>query len=97
MTEARAGMMGERAMGMTERVNIGKDGEKPVGKTRGRTVERTGIPGRAGNDGGESWNDGGENNGKDKGAKGFPVEPGMTERKQRESSGKGEGRSGEER
>ena len=59
MTEARAGMMGERAKGMTERVNIGKDGEKPVGKTRGRTVERTGIPGRAGNDGGESWNDGG--------------------------------------
>ena len=39
---------------MTERVNIGKDGERPVGKTRGRTVERTGIPGRAGNDGDES-------------------------------------------
>ena len=36
---------------MVERVNIGKDGEKPVGETRGRTVERTGIPGRAGNDG----------------------------------------------
>ena len=50
MTEARAGMMGERAKGMTERVNIGKDGEKPVGKTRGRTVERTGIPGQAEND-----------------------------------------------
>ena len=65
-------------------------------------MERTGIPGRAGNDGGESWNDGGENNGKDKGAKGFPVEPGMTgtrarmtERKQRENSGKGEGRPDE--
>ena len=70
---------GERAKGMVERVNIGKDGEKPVGKTRGRTVERTGIPGRAGNDEEENWNDGGENNGKDKGAKGFPVEPGMTE------------------
>ena len=25
---------------MVERVNIGKDGEKPVGKTRERTVER---------------------------------------------------------
>jgi hypothetical protein len=25
---------------MTERVNIGKDGERPFGKTRGRTVER---------------------------------------------------------
>ena len=45
---------------MVERVNIGKDGEKPVGKTRGRTVERTGIPGRAGNDEDESWNDGEE-------------------------------------
>ena len=51
-------------------------------------MERTGIPGRAGNDGGESWNDGGEswndggeNNGKDKGAKGFPVEPGMTRKR----------------
>ena len=43
---------------MVERVNIGKDGEKPVGKTRGRTVERTGIPGRAGNDGDENRNDG---------------------------------------
>ena len=28
------------AKGMAERVNIGKDGENPVGKTRGRTVER---------------------------------------------------------
>ena len=28
------------AKGMVERVNIGKDGEKPIGKTRGRTVER---------------------------------------------------------
>ena len=45
---------------MTERVNIGKDGERPVGKTKGRTVERTGIPGRAGNDEDESWNDGEE-------------------------------------
>ena len=50
MTETRAGMTGG-AKGMVERVNIGKDGERPVGKTRGRTVERTGIPGRAGNDG----------------------------------------------
>ena len=50
MTETRAGMTGG-AKGMVERVNIGKDGEKPVGETRGRTVERTGIPGRAGNDG----------------------------------------------
>ena len=46
---------------MVERVNIGKDGEKPVGKTRGRTVERTGIPGRVGNDGEENGNDGKEN------------------------------------
>ena len=43
---------------MTERVNIGKDVERPVGKTKGRTVERTGIPGRAGNDEEENWNDG---------------------------------------
>ena len=50
MTGTRAGMTGG-AKGMVERVNIGKDGERPVGKTRGRTVERTGIPGRAGNDG----------------------------------------------
>ena len=50
MTETRAGMTGG-AKEMVERVNIGKDGERPVGKTRGRTVERTGIPGRAGNDG----------------------------------------------
>jgi hypothetical protein len=50
MTETRAGMAGERTIGMTERVNIGKDVERPVGKTKGRTVERTGIPGRAGND-----------------------------------------------
>ena len=39
MTEARAGMT-EGTKGMAERVNIGKDGENPVGKTRGRTVER---------------------------------------------------------
>ena len=39
MTEARTGMTGG-AKGMAERVNIGKDGEKPVGKTRGRAVER---------------------------------------------------------
>ena len=38
MTETRAGMTGG-AKGMTERVNIGKDGERPVGKTRERTVE----------------------------------------------------------
>ena len=47
MTGTRAGNDGDeswndggRAKGMTERVNIGKDGEKPIGKTRGRTVER---------------------------------------------------------
>ena len=56
---------GGRAKGMTERVNIGKDGERPVGKTKGRTVERTGIPGRAGNDGDESWNDEDESKGND--------------------------------
>ena len=52
MTRMRTGMTGERAgnagdeswddggaKGMVERVNIGKDGERPVGKTRGRTVE----------------------------------------------------------
>ena len=39
MTETRAGMTGG-AKGMVERVNIGKDGENPVGKTKGRTVER---------------------------------------------------------
>ena len=39
MTGMRAGMTGG-AKGMVERVNIGKDGENPVGKTRGRTVER---------------------------------------------------------
>ena len=38
MTRMRTGMTGG-AKGMTERVNIGKDGERPVGKTRGRTVE----------------------------------------------------------
>jgi hypothetical protein len=52
---------------MTERVNIGKDVERPVGKTKGRTVERTGIPGRAGNDGDESWNDGEKPTGKTRG------------------------------
>ena len=50
MMRARTGMTGA-AKGMTERVNVVKDGEKPVGKTKGRAVERTGIPGRAGNDG----------------------------------------------
>ena len=39
MTGTRTGMTGG-AKGMVERVNIGKDGEKPIGKTRGRTVER---------------------------------------------------------
>jgi hypothetical protein len=39
MTETRAGMTGG-TKGMVERVNIGKDGEKPVGKTRERAVER---------------------------------------------------------
>ena len=49
MMRARTGMTGG-AKGMVERVNIGKDGDKPVGKIKGRAVERTGIPGRAGND-----------------------------------------------
>ena len=66
------------AKGMVERVNIGKDGEKPVGETRGRTVERTGIPGRAGNDGDESWNDG------ERAKEMMRKRTGMTERKQRE-------------
>ena len=77
--------------------SVGEDPSLALRMTRRTGSGWQGIPGRAGNDGGESWNDGGENNGKDKGAKGFPGEPGMTERKQRESSGKGEGRSGEER
>ena len=38
MTRMRTGMTGG-AKGMTERVNIGKDVERPVGKTKGRTVE----------------------------------------------------------
>jgi hypothetical protein len=53
MTGMRAGMTGG-AKGMVERVNIGKDGENPVGKTKGENSEGTGIPGRAGNDGDES-------------------------------------------
>ena len=81
MTGMRAGMTGG-AKGMVERVNIGKDGEKPVGKTRGRTVERTGIPGRAGNDGDESWNDG------ERAKEMMRKRIRMTERKQRENSGK---------
>ena len=79
MTGTRVGMTGG-AKGMTERVNIGKDGEKPVGETRGRTVERTGIPGRAGNDG-------------ERAKEMMRKRTGMTERKQRENSGKGEGRT----
>ena len=49
MMRTRTGMTGA-AKGMVERVNVVKDGERPVGKTKGRAVERTGIPGRAGND-----------------------------------------------
>ena len=41
------------AKGMAERVNIGKDGEKPVGKTRERTVERE-KEGRMKNEGSQS-------------------------------------------
>ena len=74
MTGARAGMTGG-ATGRGERVNIGKDGENPVGKTRGRTVERTGIPGRAGNDG-------------ERAKEMMRKRMRMTERKQRENSGK---------
>ena len=93
MMRARTGMTGG-AKGMTERVNVVKDGERPVGKTKGRAVERTGIPGRAGNDGDESWNDG------ERAKEMMRKRTGMTERKQRENSGKGEreGRmKGEER
>ncbi len=59
---------------MTERVNIGKDGERTIGMAGGEQWKGQGIPGRAGNDGGGSWNDGGAkgmvervNIGKDKG------------------------------
>ena len=69
---------------MVERVNIGKDGENPVGKTRGRTVERTGIPGRAGNDG-------------ERAVEMMEIAKEITEKKQRENSGKGEGSPGEGR
>ena len=83
---------------MAERVNIGKDGERPVGKTRGRTVERTGIPGRAGNDGDESWNDGGAkgmvervNIGKDR-EKPVGKTRGRTVEREKDARMKGEGR-----
>ena len=52
MTGMRAGMTGG-AKGMVERVNIGKDGENPVGKTRERTVERE-KEGRMKNEGSQS-------------------------------------------
>ena len=74
MTGTRAGMTGG-AKGMTERVNIGKDGERPVGKTMGRTVEKTGR-GQLERQGGEQWKgrrkagwkDKGENSGKGEGS-----------------------------
>ena len=81
MTETRAGMTGG-AKGMVERVNIGKDGEKLVGKTKGENSEGTGIPGRAGNDG-------------ERAKEMMRKRMRMTERKQRENSGKGEGRTDE--
>ena len=59
--------------------SVGEDPSLALRMTRRTGSGWQGIPGRAGNDGDESWNDGGENNGKDKEAKGFPVEPGMTE------------------
>jgi len=74
---------------MVERVNIGKDGEKPIGNTRGRTVERTGIPGRAGNDGGAKGMVERVNIGKD-GEKPIGKTRGRTVEREREGRMKGE-------
>jgi hypothetical protein len=64
--------------------SVGEDPSLALRMTRRTGSGWQGIPGRAGNDGDESWNDG--ERAKE-----------MTERKQGENSGKGEGRLGEER
>ena len=64
--------------------SVGEDPSLALSMTRRTGSGWQGIPGRAGNDGDESWNDG--ERAKE-----------MTERKQGENSGKGEGRLGEER
>ena len=63
---------------------MGEDPSLALRMTRRTGSGWQGIPGRAGNDGDESWNDG--ERAKE-----------MTGRKQRENSGKGEGRPGEGR
>jgi hypothetical protein len=83
--------------------SVGKDPSLALRMTRRTGSGWQGIPGRAGNDGDESWNDeertigmageskgnGGEGEhwkrwGEQWKGQGFPVEPGMTGREQRE-------------
>ena len=74
--------------------SVGEDPSLALRMTRRTGSGWQGIPGRAGNDGDESWNDG------ERAKEMMRKRTGMTERKQRENSGKGEreGRmKGEER